>query len=1242
MQIFSTASLFIVAAAMILSFSISSFAQDITGSINGTVQDSSGAAVSGATVTIRDADKDNIVVRTITTNENGEFSAPNLRVSVYDVTVEAANFKKSISTGVKLDVGQRRTVDVVLEAGNISEVVTVEAAPLAVELTTPTASTLITGDQVRELSINNRNFIQLVTLAPGVSSNLADQVYVGTTNPEGQANTVNISVNGARSSANTFTVDGADITDRGSNLTIQAYPSVDSIGEFKVLRSLYPAESGKSGGGQVNVVTRSGTDDFHGSLFEFVRNDKLNANTFLLNRNSNNRDANGKAIRPPFRYNNYGFTVGGPVIFLRFGERDPGDSMFARMKKTYFFFSEEQRKDRRYTTLSSQIPNAGLRQGVFSVPICLSGTMPTTSTRTCNQILPAGTPISTMATVNPVAQQYLTYIYNNIPLPNNGVFGLTYPGSAKADFRQEIVKIDTSFTKNWSAYYRYQRDTIPTIDVNSIFNSGSLIPGVSTSETDSPGRAHTFQTTYVVNPKVILEGRYVYSYGAIVSNTTGLLARSVSPIAPTLPYPLNDDRVPQINITNFNNLAAFGPYNNFSDKHEWSGNLTWIFGSHTTKFGASFSKYRKNEDNGLGGSNQGIYSAFLNTTAASPVQGLVCIGTVGGVPNQAIACPTGQQTTEQTFANFLLGNNSTFTQTKYRLTADFRQRNFEAYGQDEYRIKNNLTLYLGVRYSFFGSPWAANGLLSNFVPELYNSAQAPQVSGNGNRIPGTGNFCNGIVVNAQNYQTGPAVYNCTPTASPLGQYVVDSPKLNFAPRFGIAWDPFGNGKTAIRTGYGIYHEQTLIGTFETHLGTNPPYQETITVNQARLDQPVPIGSSPTVVASNAVPALVRGVQTDYKTPYYQHWSLDWQQQWFKNTITTVGYYGSKGTHLIGVVDINLLPPGYAASLGPTACAPSNSAGTTRTAPCQVVDANGYAVPFTTSPSTILDQIRPYRGWRGISMIQPRFNSNYHSLQFSATQRFSGASQVQIAYTWSKNLTDNQTDRSTAPQNPYDTRSEYGRAQLDRRHIFTANYVYELPWYSSQKGFVGKVLGGWQVSGIVTYQTGLPFTPTFSGWDPSGIGFLNASSPAGGRPYVFGDPNQAGPVPGNPDPLCQLTISQGGRAADETHTFRTWFNPCAFQTSTTFGAGVTNAKPIAGDAGRGVIQGPPTFRIDFTVSKNFRFTENLRLQLRGEVFNLLNHTNFTTFGLAASTPTTFGTITGTRDPRIIQLGIKFYF
>src|SRR5215204_930352 len=475
--------------AMAISISLCGYAigQEVTGSINGTVRDTSGAVVPGATVTITDPSKANQVVRTITTNDSGEYSAPNLTISTYDVTVEAPNFKKTVSTGIKVDVGQRRTEDIALTAGNISETVTVEANRVSVELSTPTAGTTINGDQVREIPINNRNFVQLVALAPGVSNDLSDQVYVGTTNPEGQANTVNISVNGARSSQNTFTVDGADITDRGSNITIQAYPSVDSIGEFKVLRSLYPAESGRSGGGQVNIVTRSGTRDFHGSAFEFVRNEVFNANSFLANAVTTapfGRESNGNAKRAPFHYNNFGWTLGGPVYFLKFGERDPDDSYFGRWSKTFFFFSQEFRRDSRFTApITTTVPDANLRNGVFPIPVCINP-IGTTPAQTCTgaNILNAGTPLPA-SRYSPAALAYLNQIYRNLPLPNAATAAAPYNLLSQlrnvSDFQQEIIKIDHSFTDNFSMYYRYERDEIPTIDGNSLFSSGGGLPEVS-------------------------------------------------------------------------------------------------------------------------------------------------------------------------------------------------------------------------------------------------------------------------------------------------------------------------------------------------------------------------------------------------------------------------------------------------------------------------------------------------------------------------------------------------------------------------------------------------------------------------------------------------------------------------------------------------------------------------------------------------------------------------------------------
>ena len=355
----------------------------------------------------------------------------------------------------------------------------------------------------------------------------------------------------------------------------------------------------------------------------------------------------------------------------------------------------------------------------------------------------------------------------------------------------------------------------------------------------------------------------------------------------------------------------------------------------------------------------------------------------------------------------------------------------------------------------------------------------------------------------------------------------------------------------------------------------------------------------------------------------QHWSLDVQHLLTKKTFFSVGYYGSKGTHLIGVVDINNLPAGYALT---QTCQLS----LTTTGPCQARDANGVPIAFGSiaggvANQQVLDQIRPYKGYRAINMVKPIFNSNYHSLQTQVTHRFVGSSQIQASYTWGKNLTDNQTDRSTAPMNTYDIGAEYGRAQLDRRHVFRLNYIYELPFFREQRGFVGKILGGWQLSGITTYQSGLPYTLTITAglYDPAGLGYFGSSN-AGGRPNLLCDPNK-----------------------DAPHTLDEWFNTACVQT--TFPA-VGPAVP--GNSPRGAIDGPTLFKSDATMTKNIRWGERYSLQLKLESFNIFNQTNFTAPATNAAvartvSPTTgfvggFGVIAGVRDPRTFQFGIKFNY
>jgi hypothetical protein len=1211
---FSRSRVLFTALALILSLSAVAVAQEITGSIVGTVKDANGANVANATVTVTDSAK-KVVVRTVESNDDGIYAVPNLSVGTYEVTFEISGFKKYLAKDVKVDVGQRRTLDVSLETGNIAETVTIEATPLTVELTTPTASSVINGDQARELSLNNRNWVQLITLAPGVTNDLADQVYVGTTNPAGQANTMNISVNGARSSQNTYTVDGADVTDRGSNITIQTYPSVDSIAEFKVLRSLYPAESGASGGGQINVITRSGGEEFHGSAFEFVRNDKLNANDFLSNSVSNpsfGRESNGKAKRSPFRYNNYGFTVGGPVYLPRFGE---GGKAISKVPRTFFFFSEEQRKDRRYPIFTSSVPDLNLRQGIFPIPVCINRN-DDGSTCTGANILPAGTPLST-SRLNPAAAAYVSQIYNKLPLPNvptaSNPYQLITGAVNKADFRQEIIRIDHTFSNQLSAFGKYEHDKIPTLDANSLFSSGGSLPGVATTVTDSPGTAATFQMTYAPGARSVIEGHYNHSYGAILSHNIGTLALANTQVPVILPFPVTRDRVPSVigngfgsNSTGANGgLIGFGPYNNFSNKNEFAGSYSHLMGTHTFKFGGDYAWYRKNENALVGdssGANNGFFSGFSNALPSG------------------VSATTLNQNLQQ-WANFLVGNAGSFVQGKFDYTADMRQNVIDVYGQDEWRFRRNITVYYGLRWSRFGMPYDKNGRLSNFDPGIFSSSSAPQITGAGNRVAGTGNFCDGLIVNSQNFQTLP---NCTPIVSPWGQKIARTPNKDFAPRFGLAWDPFKKGTTSVRLGYGIFYEQVLVGFAEQIIGLNPPYQLNVTGSNVRLDNP---GSGNLPLPSQTI----RAIEPQWNDPYMQHWSLDVQHQFGKNTVVDVGYFGSKGTHLIGVIELDDLPPGLALN---SMCAPGNNSYVTpgvtlvRCQPAGYAFRNSNSASLTLNPNVvggtrftddrILDQLRPYRGYRSITMLKPIFNSNYHSLQVSATKRFTGASQIGVAYTWSKNLTDDQTDRSTAPQDTFNIPAEYGRAQFDRRHVFTANYIYEFPFFRGENHAIGRLLGGWQVSGLVTFQTGLPFTATTSSFDAAGLG-NNPAAVAGNRPNMLCDPN-----------------------ANAPHTQQQYFNISCFQLNPALSAN-TGLVNTPGNAPRGGINGPPTKRFDLSLIKNIRFHEDrYGFQLRAEAFNVFNHTNFRTFGSTNVTSGLFGTISAVRDPRTIQLGAKFIF
>jgi len=1127
-------------------------AQESTGSIVGIVKDTHGAVVAGATVTIRNTDK-NIVARTLTTNDEGSYSAPFLLASHYSVTVEATGFKKYVKTDIVLNVNDRLAVDAALEPGAVSEVVTVAAGAVQIETQTATASGLVSNIEVKELPLNNRNFVQLVTLLPGVSSTMTDQAYIGTTNPFGQTNTIALSINGGRTSQNAWTIDGADNVDRGSNLTLLNYPSVDAIAEFKVLRNHYSAEYGRDASGHVNVITKSGGRDFHGNAYEFFRNDKLNANTYFNNLagrfttdptakapdlivpSGDARAGKLRVPRPLLRYNNFGYTIGGPVYIPGFYNKDKD--------KTFFFFSEEFRRVITYASLSAVVPTAAERAGIFSAPICVATNAAGACTQSATQV----------TNINPAAAAYLKDIYSNIGLPNSGTNTLISNVRNVFNHRQELVRIDHNFSPKVSLAVRYLHDSIPTEEPGGLF-TGLGVGGIATTRTNSPGYSWVARSVQTFSPSLINEVGYSFSYGAIVSRPIGLALSENSPnvtAAVKLPFTVTLDRIPSLSFAGGYagaGVSGFGPYDDFNRNHNIYDNVTWVRGLHTLKFGASINSYQKTEN--AAGNNVGSFS-FATTP----------------IPAGSAATASMQQ-----WANFLLGKVSTFTQADQDLTPDIREHQYEFYFQDDFRWKSNLTINIGLRYSLFRQPIDKKGELTNFDPAFYDPAKAVQINATtGNIIPGTGDPQNGIIIAGKN--------------SPFGDKVAPENYKNFAPVFGLAWDPFKDGKTSIRGGYGISYDVTLVGILEQNIFGNPPFVNNISISNTLLNDP---GSGvPTISAATK---LIRGTPFDNSMPYIQQWSLDLQRELTKDFMVAVGYYGSKGTHLPGIVDFAEVPPGAAV-------------------------AAGIITPTTVVNATInprLNIVRPFAGYNAINSVQNWFNSNYNSLQVSADKTFREGSLIRLSYTWSKSLTDNQTDRSSSPQSFYNRAADYGTSALDRRHILSVNYVYELPFFRQQSGFVGHALGGWQVSGITSFASGSPFTVTTSGVDPGALGLLGNSA-SSGRPDLIANPSLI--------PSARTRLK--------------WFQTGAF-------AFAPAGRP--GDAGRGVVIGPGYQKWDVTLAKRFKLRESMDLQFRAEAYNVFNHTNFvlvtgspTTFG-----STTFGQITSTRDPRLVQFALKLGF
>lgn len=1099
--------------ALLLLFCPATFrGQELSATLSGTVTDTSGAVIPRVTITIA-RNGVNGTSRVVQSDGSGNYVATNLPAGTYSVTAVAGGFQTFKANQIVLNVAEKHTVNIELKAGSVDQTVVVEDNPVSVDTESSAQAGTISGVQVRELELSSRNFEQLVTLQPGVVNQLGDEASAGNSA---------ISVNGARTTANNWTVDGADINDSGSNGTITNVPSIDAIQEFTLQRGSYDAGYGRSGGGQVLVATKNGTSAFHGDVYEFVRNTALDANDYF---NKQGEIAAGLPNKASVNHrNDYGFTIGGPIYIPKVYN--------TAKNKSFFFWSEEWRK----------ITTPGNASFAAATAAEISGVVPGQFTNGPANCLSYDAASNT-TTISPScfsknSQVFLTNVYDKNPANSGGNYAFSY--SAKNDLHEDIVRVDHYFNERVHFYARGMNDDMPVNEPMGLW-AGNNYPGLVNTAVDSPGKNVVGNLTWSISPTIVNEVEFVWAQGTYHSSIdSGQFATSsTANAALTNNWAYKDPygRVPSISITGLQGFSpGSSPWKERNLDRTYFDNLAITFGKHTLRTGFQFQQMLKTEN------------------------------AVAGGPSFAF----------DTFGDFLLGNVRTYSQASRDITPDLHYINSEAYVQDDWKIGKRLTINLGVRWSSFPSPTDVKNTLNNFDPLLYSATQAPMID------PASGNFVAGQALIPATYTNGiifPKGAACDAAqkigsqvaCSPYGSYVNPNSNANFGPRIGFAYNPDGRGMTAIRGGFGIFYDRLLNGIWEQNAFSDPPLLQTTTVNNTSFDNP----SGANAVSYGPNGLTVTGTPV-FKVPNYANYNLSVQRQIVPSTTIEVAYVGNVARHLLGEFDMN--QPTLAARMA--------------------------------NPNADVNAIRPFLGYGFMHTRAPLFTNNYNSLQISLSHHSSKGLTLGAAYTWSKDLTTNSNDRGSSATNSYDFKLDYGPSSTNTPQILEVNYIYLLPFYKQQLGFIGHILGGWEVSGVSSFVSGSSFTPTqitdpFTTLGPNGLGMI-----------------QNGDIAMRPDQVSPV---------HKTKTASQWFSTSSF-------------VPAAGHFGSariGTLLGPGMQNWDLASIKNVNLGERLKFQLRGEYFNAFNHTNFS--GVDSSVnDTNFGQVTSAHVPRRIQIGAKLNF
>jgi outer membrane receptor protein involved in Fe transport len=1058
-----------------------------TSALVGRVADASHDPVPGAVIQVRDVNTNKI--RTVQTRTDGEYTVSNLLPGLYDVSIGRAGFKQLRKVNLALKIDQTARLDAQLEVGDVSETVEVTAQVPLMNTESSSRGDIIAGYEIEQMPLNGRDFNDLAFNVPGVQPAEEDgkgSPYV---------------VNGARADATNVTIDGVN-NQNPRDAGAQARPPLDSLQEFKLQTSGYSAEYGRLAGGVVNMLLKTGGNRFHGSVFEYVRNDMFDARNFF------------DTDKSKLRRNQFGATVSGPVLVPQiYNGRD----------RTFFLASWESYRQVQGANRLGVVPTLRERQGDFSQsrdaqgnPILLKDPLVRGNCTATNRTACFSGNVIPTERFHSISKQLLNYY----PLPNAaGLHNYLVNAVNATDWDSLVVKLDQKLTAKDNLSFRilkrWQTSTDPF--------SGSEL-GTFGATTNNDQSLFAVSETRVFNPSFINEFRIglTRTTNRELSNDAGTDFAAQFGIPGTTDDP-SLLGFPKFNITGYETLgdSVTNPIRYTVNNYHLNDVVTWLKGKHGLKFGGDILRVQY---------FQPTNSNFNGTFSFN-----------GKLSNHP-------------FADFLLGFPSSTSRRIGTVTNHIFSTAYAAFIQDDFKAFPGLTLNLGVRYEIQSRPYEQDGQFTNYVPALSKVilAGTKTVPNLSTILAGAG--LNGLVGTASEFGLPPALV-----------------KTNYgdvAPRFGFAWRPFNENHTVVRGGYGIFYTGSRLSAIRTDFSGGFPFSTSQTFTGSTSNPKLVTLSNPfpDSIAKTAGVTATKGFEVNAPSSYLQSWNLTIERELVKGVAVEIGYTASKGTHLGRKYDINQA----------------------RRRPDLVLPNGDYP--------------RPYTGFGEIEYYSFGFDSSYNAGTITLRKRFESGLFFRINYTYGKSIDSNSglnyagEGGYQGAQNSREAIFERGRSDFDIRHVFTTNFVYQLPFNR------GPFLRGWQLAGSGMIYSGQPFTPQLSGLSQS-----------------LGEATR-------PDRIAT------GRAADPSHEM--WFDLAAFRI-------LPEDAFRFGNSGRNILDGPGTMVVNLSLSKQFQIGEHGKLQFRWETFNVGNHTNFRLPNNNINEPTA-GTIIEAKDARVIQFGVRYQF